>query len=492
VSADELEDILKDLPRHGQLVKDRGYRQVWRFEHGGLAYYLKFYPRHGFKHALRGNPALREFLRLQRLQKANVPAPRARNALVGFRINGQRGDAVIIEAIEPAVQLDQYLSGFRLRGEPVPNHRELVRQLIDLVHRLAKARLGHMDLHLGNILLKDGKLYLLDGYAVRLDGLKSSDLMLLGHSVSRFATKTDLHRGWLELASGGSMPRRNPVSARQWRKLVERCTQDNRYFGRLDIGEWHGHCFKSTKFPRRWATVSQLTINSDEWQQQWPELFRKLEAGELEPLKRSRSGDVWGAEITLGGRQIPIVIKRPFKRYWYRYFNEIGRGSRARRAWMKAWKMIARNVPTAWPLLLLEKRSLGYVTDNIIVFERINGPTLASVNLDELPRAQREMLFRRTGRILRQIDQLGFAHFDAKPSNWVVVADDKLGPRPMLIDIDGIRHRRWRALGIRRLLRGMRDHPQYTPADSLALCLGYAPYSRVGLPQSKDKNPAGM
>ena len=49
----------------------------------------------------------------------------------------------------------------------------------------------------------------------------------------------------------------------------------------------------------------------------------------------------------------------------------------------------------------------------------------------------------------------------------------------MLIDIDGIRQRRWVALGIRRLLKSMHKHPQYTPADSLALCQGYAPFTRV-------------
>jgi hypothetical protein len=47
-----------------------------------------------------------------------------------------------------------------------------------------------------------------------------------------------------------------------------------------------------------------------------------------------------------------------------------------------------------------------------------------------------------------------------------------------LIDVDGIRFRRWAALGISRLLRSMKDHPQYTVADSLALCQGYAPFSK--------------
>jgi hypothetical protein len=29
--------------------------------------------------------------------------------------------------------------------------------------------------------------------------------------------------------------------------------------------------------------------------------------------------------------------------------------------------------------------------------------------------------------------------------------------------------------GLHRLLRAMKQHPQYTPADSLAICEGFAP-----------------
>jgi hypothetical protein len=48
----------------------------------------------------------------------------------------------------------------------------------------------------------------------------------------------------------------------------------------------------------------------------------------------------------------------------------------------------------------------------------------------------------------------------------------------VLIDVDGVRRRRWIALGIQRLLRSMKEHPHYTPADSLALCRGYAPHAK--------------
>ena len=83
--------------------------------------------------------------------------------------------------------------------------------------------------------------------------------------------------------------------------------------------------------------------------------------------------------------------------------------------------------------------------------------------------------------MLRAIEKFGFSHFDAKASNWIVFADEKAGPTPVLIDVDGIRRRNWVALGIHRLLESMHENPSYVPADSFALCKGYAPFAPLGV-----------
>jgi tRNA A-37 threonylcarbamoyl transferase component Bud32 len=411
------------------------------------------------------------------MQRAGVAAPRAVAQLSGFRLGSSVGDAVILEAIEPATPLDQYVTEFAQRGEEIPDRIALVAEIIDLMHKLGAAKLGHDDLHLGNFLLRDGKIYLLDGYAVRFGGLTMNNLFKLAHSVQGVATRTELQRGWNILGPGGRMPTLNPVSRRQWRKFSERSKSENDYFGRLRFQRWRGFFFKQFKYSRRWAPASELQISQDDWQRIWPELLGKIEADQLPVIKRGASGDVLASEIQIGGRTLPIIVKRPFKRYWYRYINEIGRGSRSWRAWHKAWTLVARDIPTAWPLAVLQKRRWSYITDSVIIFERVPGATLAHVELDAMTPPQRDMLFRRTGKILRRIDQLGLSHFDAKASNWIVRDDEKLGPGPILVDVDGIRFRRWAALGISRLLRAMRDHPQYTVADSLSLCQGYAPFS---------------
>jgi tRNA A-37 threonylcarbamoyl transferase component Bud32 len=487
-NATGLEATLRDLPRLGTLVKDRGYRQVWRFEHGGRAFYLKFYPKGGprdrFRRFFRGSPALLEFKRLQALQKANVPAPRAVAAMLGFNLNGRRGDVVILEAIEPSIQLDQQLGELELRGEPIPDHLKLAGQVTELVQHLGQAKLGHSDLHLGNFLKQNGRLFLLDGYAVRTSGMHLRDLLMLGHSVRRYATMTDLLRGWETLGPGGTMPTSNAHSEFLWDRFLQGITRENRYFGRVEMDGYRGIYYKHNKYPHRWSVASQLNITADDWRREWPAIVRRIESGndaDWEVIKRSRSGEVFATEIELGGRRLPVIVKHPRRRYWYRYLNEIGRGSRPRRAWRKVWNLIVRGLPTAWPLLVMERRTLGYVTDAIYVCERVPGDTMAHAALDPMPEEQREMLFRRTGRLLRQIEQHGFSHFDAKASNWIVFADDRRGPTPVLIDVDGIRRRRWVALGIQRLLKSMHENSQYTPRDSLALCQGYAPYAPMGV-----------
>ena len=485
-SAAQLEQTLRDLPRVGSLVKDRGYRQIWRFEHDGKSYYLKFYPRRGggLKRLVRGSPALREFTRLQLLQKASIPSPRAVAMLVGYRLDApdgmQIGDAVILEGIEPSQQLDLYLNRLQLDGLPVPDHLSLSRQLVQLLQQLARAKLGHSDLHLGNVLLdQSGKLHLLDGYAVRKDGLRLSDLLLLGHSARPFASNGDLQRAWDTLGPGGPLPTYNPQTTRLVNKFLSRVEGENRYFGEISAGEWGGYYFKHAKYPKRWSDASRLEVTEKDWASEWPRLLAQIDSGQIETLKSTRSGDVLAGEVTLAGRPVGVIVKHPRRKLWHRYLTDVVRGTRARRAWRKSWDLVARNVPTAWPLLLMERRKLGYVTDALIVFERVPGETLARSRLNELPARERNLLFRRTGRTLRQLDQHGLHHWDAKATNWMVRPDERLGPQPVLIDVDGIRRWPKRESAPQRLLRSLRDHPQYTPADSLALCQGYAPHAKM-------------
>ncbi len=477
-----LESVLRDLPRYGRIVKDYPYRKVWRVAVDREVFYLKFYPEkanrwrrigHG------GSLAMREFLRLQWLQKAGVPSARAHSVLMGLNINGERGDAVLIEAIEPSINLLDLVVDAHMRGTDVPNHRQLVLQMIDLLKAMGRAGLGHDDLHIGNFLVREGKLYLIDAYPVHKRGILMKDVEALAGSASGFVTRTDLQRGWNELGPGGKLPARNKAAARAVRKQMKRIWGDNKYFGRLRDRNWSGVCFKKAKLPRRWAKFSQSRFETAQWLDAWRTLLGKIESDQLTVLKRSRSGDVLEGELIVGGKPLPVIVKRPRRKYWFRYINEIGRGARARRAWLKSWRCIFRDIPCAWPLLLMEKRTLGYATDAIIVFEKVKGQMLSELDLDQLETADRRSLFHRCGALLRRLESWGLYHWDAKSTNWIIRTDDPTGPFPVLVDLDGIRSTWGVGRGIERLLRAMRLHPQYSPEDSLNLCRGYAPFAQM-------------
>jgi hypothetical protein len=478
-----LEEALRNFARVATLVKAGARRQTWRFTFDGREYYLYFYPRGSSGNgALRGsNPSHREFFGLQTLQKASIASPRAVAQLTGFRIENTVGDAVIVESINGARRLDEFLLDHELRGEPIPNRRHLALQLRTILHQLGRAGLGHSNLRLGSFLVAGQRVYLRDGAGIRRGGMRQADVMLLAHEASRYATRSELRRAWDLLMPATEMPRRNLESPRLWRAFLRGIFRENDSFGLLIDGDWRGAFTKRSRHARRWATSSRLDVAHADWRRAWPRLLEQIDRRELHVLKSDPSGDVFSTDIELDGAVVPVIIKRPKRKVWWRYVLDVARPARARRTWIKAWKAIVRNLPTEWPLLVMERRALGYVTDGIIIFERVPGLTLDQFDLDALEPRARDLLFRRAGRTLRRLEDTNLAHYDAKSTNWIVVNDDRLGPIPVMIDLDGIRMllRKLQGFGIQRLLRAMRQHAQYTPADSLALCQGFAPFTPV-------------
>lgn len=420
------------------------------------------------------SPALVEFTRLQTFQKASIPSPRAVAHLSGFKLNQTVGDALIVEAIPDALdveQAQQHLSA--------PARRNLVDQIIQIVHDLGAAKFGHQNLSLDSFFFSHGKAYFHDVGGLRSGGMRLNDLYTFGHNASQWATTTELVRGWHGLNPDYPFPTRNPMSPSLWRRSVQRAQRENEDFGLLRADEWSGVYSKGPMTGRPWSVASKLRIGLKDWQNAWPTLLSQLQSGQLTTIKADPSGEVLEGQAVLAGRPIDIIVKRPGRKFWYRYLVDVVRPSRAKRMWQKAWMLAARNLPSEWPMLVMEKRVMGYVTDAVTIFERVPGPRLDKIDLDSLPLSQRAMLFHRAGRILRRIERTGLAHTDAKSTNWIVYDDPRLGPSPIMVDSYGIMpltffRATW---GIRRLLRAMLRHRQYTPEDSLALCRGYAPFA---------------
>lgn len=486
---DDLEQSLRTLPQHGRLLHHDAHLAVWQFEHAGRGYRLYHFARAGLigRLLVRRPSAWALFHGLQSLQKAGIPVLRPVAMLSGFRSDEptgiRRADAVIIEYPPSAIALDQYLLDLEQAAAPVPDRRRLEMQLAALLYHCDKAHLGLRYPTLGSFVLLDDQLLIADGMHVRRrslgrNGLRRDDLLYLAHSARRFATRTELLRTWQFFCPGTPLPPlRNRVANMLDRARSRAALFENDRFGTIRIGNWHGIFTKKTDDLRRYAPASKVNLSAADWAQAWPAIWEQVQSGKLSALKRGDNGDVWLTDATIGSANLQLVIKRPRRKYFRQYLTDIFRGSRARRIWIKSFKALSRDLPVEMPLLLMEQRTAGYVRDAVVVLGFIPGPTLATVNLDALPIEMRDNLMRRTGAILRRVDSLGFTHTDAKSTNWIAYEDPVLGPTPVMIDADALRHYRWSLLGLHRLLKAMRQHPQYTPADSKALCQGYAPAS---------------
>ena len=327
--------------------------------------------------------------------------------------------------------------------------------------------------------------------------------------VGRFVLS--ISRAALPTRIAATIPPLMPLTAHQRLARLNRRRIAAAAPARVDSGRWKGVYVAVHPDAPRGSVVARLTIKREDWTREWPLLLRQIEADSLPVLKRDASGDVLAATLRLAGTDVCVIVKRPRHKFWYRSLLAPLRRTRARRLFDKTLWLVARRLPVEPPLLLMQQSRMGRAVEGIALFERVAGTTLDSVDLDALTRPQRDALFTRCGRILRRIEQTGLTHTDAKSTNWIVIppapatpqTDAPAGksgapgplpahpavetppgtkhaeplPAPVLIDAYGIR--KWniflQLFGIRRLLRAMRHHPQYTPADSRALCLGFAP-----------------
>lgn len=475
VTPQDFENQLRALDRIGTRVRVGPRRETWRFDYNDRPHYLHFYRRGKVGTGRIGTgAAAAEFAGLTTLQELKIPAIRGVGLLAGFTLAGEKGDAVITLGVD-GVRLNEALNR--------NTHRQLLLQMIDWLRRLRDAELGHDDLRPESFLVVGDELLLADAAALTKGGLSRLQLQAFAHRAEPWLSRADRLRVWRALVGDEDLP--PPRYAEFIRK-----DQRELDIGTIDAGDWKGR-FRRGGNAVPWSIASKMRIELADWQREWPRLLALINADGLDVLKRDSSGDILSGVVSLAGRPIDIIVKRPKNKFWYRSLLNVFRRSRARRLWDKTWSLIVRNIAVEVPLLVMERRTLGYPADSLAVFERVPGPTLAAVDLDTMTANERDTFFRRCGKLLRRIEDTGLTHTDAKSTNWIVFQHPFNGPTPVLVDAYGIRKLNafLQLFGIRRLLRAMKTHPQYTPADSLAICLGFSPQKKPGeVPAVEDEH----
>jgi len=448
-----------DQPDRLSLRKRGRGRAVYRLDAGGRGWYVKTRTGTGLFRSLRVRlgfgPGRREWEALLAARDADLPVPEpvalaldARETLITEEVPGAaRLDAYLFERYWPPGPSDppypgarppELVAACRRRVDPPAGTltpRSLAYLLADLVARLTEADLYLPDFHPGNLLLGGApgrwRLTLIDlAEAVHPAPAEATlqHLVQLEHFFEPIASAAERYRCLARLRhllrdAPGARAVRRACAVYRRRFYIgrdRRTRRRSKYFRPVSAGPWRG-----------WATAD------------WAETIEAL-LGEASPetppagaetMKEGRSSSVWPVRAP-DGRD--LVVKRD-RRAGDRTGGPLG-PTRALAGFRRGHALLARGIPTARPAAAVRRAGSGDQAAALLLTERVDGarPLQKWLRSDPAPSARRHLAWALAG-LLRRMHEAGFAHRDLKAPNILVAP---AGPyvRPVLVDLDGLRH----------------------------------------------------
>ncbi len=461
-------DWLNPRPAPGFVcVKRNAQRSVWRLTRGGRDLFLKCYLPNGWttrlKLWLRGPTAAHEWEIGRYAETREIPA--VRSAACGW-IDARRRAApswLVTQTVPDAVPLADYW--LTVRHRPLESRR-LIRVVARLVARAHQSGFHHRDLHAGNVLVRrnaDGNVQALfvDLHNVHVGrrvpvATVLANLAQLNQWFRRHATRTQRlaflkHYLADRDAFAGAGPhamqwrvdlrtllaeldRRAATHAeRLWAKRDRRARRDNSYFCRIRPAPgWSAAAVRRCKHVRSGSAMAEREFDRSAWCAALARPLDWLRDDRCTVLKDSHTAFVCRAELTADDAALPVLIKRPLPRTPLKRLAQwLGR-SRNVRTWRMANQLIHRDLPTAHPLAVVERRVAGLIRADSLLFtewvaSRGDLEAYLSVTVAALPsearRREKTRLIEALVRLLRDLYARGFVHRDFKASNVLVAAD---------------------------------------------------------------------
>lgn len=480
-----------------ELIKRNEVREVWRVTLRGQLFYAKIYYSSGpvgrLKNWIRGPACVLEWRTGWYAHRHGIrairPVARGLSSAPGDPVSG----VLVTPALVGAIPLDEYwanLATDRRDRLPIRKIRALTDRLAEAVARAHLWRFEHFDLHVGNLLVCEIEggpptVTFVDLHSVRINHPVRGravvrNLAQLNQWFMRNAsrpTRLRFLRRYLEWRGRLADPlRRTPRfdpdlrkvlplmdraarghSSRLWAKRDRRTRRSNKYFSRLRLSYgWRGHVFLQAKHALSGSRASSLRFSVDEWEQWLANPGRWL-AGQSRGrvIKSSPSGLVIRSSLPTEDQALEVIVKthRPQGRL-KRMLSGIRR-SRDMYCWRAGYALLNRDVATARPLAVLEKRSFGVLRESMLICEAIEGARdLDRFALDVLPamdqrdaRRVKDGVIEALVRLFKRLESRGFTHRDCKASNILVLpaSDEAEVPEVWLVDLNGLRSVRRRA-----------------------------------------------
>jgi tRNA A-37 threonylcarbamoyl transferase component Bud32 len=444
-------------------------RTVYRCEAGGTAFFVKSYQAPDLLRRLRARlglgPARREWRALLAAREAGLDVPEP----VALAHGGH--EILVTREIPGACRLDEYLferyfeaagpadppypgarppelvSIYRCRRTPPAGTitpRSLAYSLADLVARLAEADLYLPDLHPGNILISGGP----DSWRLSLVDLAEAErpappestiehLVQLEHFFEPIAFVTERLRCLdrvsqiLGAVTEASLVARATADYRRefYRHRDRRTRHESKYFRRLKVpaaetaGVWRGWATAD------WADAVKALLEKAAPTPDMPGATRLKAPG--------RTADIW--RLTLpDGRALVVKRHKRVRRGEGVSYGLLGTRSLA--AFRRGHALLARGISTARPVAAVDMRRRGVVKDTLLMTEVATATMPLSEWLRQNPPAsERRQLARALAQMLCRMHDAGFSHRDLKAPNILVAPCGSCGPRPVLVDLDGVR-----------------------------------------------------
>ena len=483
-----------------ELIKRNGPREVWRVRVASQSVFAKVYKpvKAGdwLRALLFGSASRREWRAGRYAQRAGLAAPAP--LACGWRRRVGRG-VLLTKAIDHSVPLHTYWAAIEVGGDHRRRYQKglaLCEALAELLARAHQSGMRHLDLHPGNLLVRDVEgaslqVVMVDLQAARVgqpvkQWAALQNLVQLNQWFQQHASRNERLRFlrrylvWHDrlshlkhacrvqvdlrpmLSRLDHMARRH--ARRLWGKRDRTAMRSGRYFSRMRIpGGWRGHVLLEPRRPVVGLSVREVSFTRAQWRQWLDDPSEWTGRRRAQLIKGSHSGTVCRATLPLDDGAMEVICKRPLPRTWWKRMLFPFGPSRNLRTWRRGHALLHRDLPTARPLAMLERRCLGLLLDSIVMTESIaDGHDLDTMlRLYLAPQSREELrrvkgqLVRRLAAVIRQMHQRGFAHRDLKASN--VLVQWRPGqiepPGVALIDLDGLRLRR--RVGQRDQLRAL-------------------------------------
>lgn len=488
-----------------QRVKDNARREVWRAEIRGTPYYVKYYFDRPWRAALqrlvRTPACLAEWESGLFAARAGIPAVRPAACSLDIQRGARRCAVLVSEAIEPSVPLDRFWRDLQADDDPVRRRQDTAALTDTLAHMIARAHqcgFEHLDMHAANILVqtlgpRNYRPMLVDLQCARRDvpirdpavvrnlaqlnqwfrkHSRMTDRLRFLRAYLRWRGEyddTSIHSRRLGMQFEDLVTALTKAARRHARRLGRqrdhRIFRSGRYFTELHLdGGWRGMAVVKCKHSADTSRASQMAFDPSWWRAQLTNLLRHVDepTSPSDECKNSHSAVVRRAVLDRNSTSIPVIVKRPRARSVKRAIVQALPPSRSRRAWLRGHALLHRDVPTARPLALLERRLGPFVLDSILVTEAVPG----AVDLETYLRREhaacspsswrkrKRTLLPKMASLVRHLQENGFDHRDCKASNILVMEHPAL--RLLWIDLDGLRLRKMSAA--RRLRPLVRLH----------------------------------